>query len=129
MSIDRIATSAHRLHGIPERTRAKPQLEASAGQQVEARRRPRQHRRRPQGQVEHIAREADPLRLGRQIAQGRVGLEHLVLGRADVADLPDVVHDADPVNARFLGALSDLTELEPELGRATIPREVRDVQT
>jgi hypothetical protein len=52
-----------------------------------------------------------------------------VLGRADVADLPDVVHDADPVDAGFLGALCDLAEPDAKLGRATIPREVRDVQT
>ena len=52
-----------------------------------------------------------------------------MLGRADMADLPDVVHDANPVDAGFLGALGDLAEPEAELGRAAIPCEVRDVQT
>ena len=77
----------------------------------------------------HHGEQLDALGLGREPAERGVRLEHLVLGRADVADLPDVVHDADPVDAGFLGALGDLAELDAKLGRAAIPREVRDVQT
>ena len=56
--------------------------------------------------------QLDPLGLRRQPAERGVGLEHLVLGRADVADLPEVVHDADPVEAAVFRVPGDVGELE-----------------
>ena len=45
-------------------------------------------------------------------------LEHLVLGEADVADLPHVVHHGHAVKAGVLGRLGHFRQLGPEPGRA-----------
>ena len=118
---------AGRLVGVPGRADAEDR--APAGQHVK-----RGHRL---GQQAGLAvddggdhgEQLDPLGLGRQPAERGVGLEHLVLRRADVADLPDVVHDADPVEAAVFRAPGDVGELEAELRGAAFPGEVRDVQT
>ena len=118
---------AGRLLGVPGGADAEDR--APARQHVE-----RGHRLREQARLavddrgDH-GQQLDPLGLGGQEAERGVGLEHLVLGRADVADLPDVVHDADPVDAAVVGALGDVTELGAELGGPAFPGEVRDVQT
>jgi hypothetical protein len=51
-----------------------------------------------------------------------------VLGRPEVADLPDVVHYGDAVKADVFGEASYLAELGGELGRPTRPGKIAYVE-
>jgi hypothetical protein len=62
-----------------------------------------------------------------QEAQRGVRLQHLVLGGAE--DLPQVVHDADPVEAGLVGRGGHVGEHRPQPRRAVGPGEIGDVQT
>ena len=66
---------------------------------------------------------------GREEAEGRVGLEHLVLLGPDHADLPDVVHDRELGEADVLGRPRRADEVVDEGGGAAAPREVGEVQS
>ena len=57
-----------------------------------------------------------------------VGLEHLVLGRPEAADLEEVVHDADVSEAVRVGGAGDLSERRTDPLGATGPGEVRDLK-
>jgi hypothetical protein len=61
--------------------------------------------------------------------EGRVGLEHLVLGRAHAADLPEVVHHADPPDSGRLRLAYVPCEGRAERPRAAGPGEIGDVQS
>ncbi len=62
-------------------------------------------------------------------AEGRVGLEHLVLLGPDHADLPDVVHDRELGEADVLRRARRAHEVVDEGGGAAAPREVGEVQS
>ncbi len=65
---------------------------------------------------------------GGQVAKRRVGLEHVLLRRADHGDLEEMVHHADAVEAGLVCGPRDGRELAAELvGRARAV-EVRDLQ-
>jgi len=118
---------AGRLVGVPGRADAEDR--APARQHVERGHRLREQAGLPVDDRGDHRQQLDPVGLGGQPAERGVGLEHLVLGRPDVADLPDVVHDADPVDAGAFGCLGDVSELEAELRGPAFPGEVRNVQT
>jgi len=48
-----------------------------------------------------------------QEAQRRVGLEHVQVGWAERADLPDVIHHADAVEPGFIGGAATSARSEP----------------
>ena len=62
--------------------------------------------------------EARPARVGGQEAEGRPALEHRVLGRPEAADLEEVVHDPDGVEAGVVGGARDAGEGRPDRRRA-----------
>ena len=76
----------------------------------------------------HPRDQLDARRARGEVPERRVRLEHLVLGRAEVPDLPDVVHHADPVETDVLRGGRDALEIARELGRPARPGEVTDVQ-
>jgi hypothetical protein len=95
--VDRLARRATRAAGrldrVPERAGSEAQLEAAAGQQVQARRRAREHDGRPQRKVDHVRREPYVLRLRGDPAQQRPGVEErglvrVVLKRDEVEPCP-----------------------------------------
>ena len=119
-------TETARLLLVPGRADAEPA--APAGDDVERR---RALREQPgiavhDGRHEHV--QANPLRHAGQESERRVGLEHLVLGRADPADLPEVIHHRQAGDAGLFGALCDLAQRLAELRRAALPGEIRNVQ-
>ena len=67
--------------------------------------------------------EARALRVRGHEAEGRHALEHRLLGRADAADLEEVVHDPDRVEADLVGLADDPLERGADLGVAAGPRE------
>ena len=83
--LDRLARraprAAHRLDRVPEPAGAEAELEPAAGEQVEARRGARQHGRRPQREVEHVAGQPDALGLRGDPGQQRPGVEERRLVR------------------------------------------------
>ncbi len=70
-----LASAAHTVDRVNEPARANAQLKAPVGEQVEARRGPGEHRGWPQRQVEHVARDQDPLGPGRDPAQQGPGVQ------------------------------------------------------
>jgi hypothetical protein len=67
--------------------------------------------------------------VGGDEAEGGVGLQHLVLGRPDVADLPHVIHDAQPIEAGLVRRRHDPGEVVAEGRRSARPGEIRNVQS
>ena len=66
---------------------------------------------------------------GREIPERRPALEHRVGRGADAADLEEVVHDPDRVEADLVGVLRDTGEGRADLGVAAGPRERADLQS
>ena len=66
--------------------------------------------------------------LGRQEAQRRPALEHRVGRRADAADLEEVVHDPDRVEADLVGGPGDPGEGRPDRRRPARPLERIDLE-
>ena len=65
------ARGAHRVRGVEEPAAAEAGLEAPAAEQVERRRRLREHGRRAQRQVADVLKDADPLGLGEDHTEQR----------------------------------------------------------
>ena len=86
---------AHRLDRVPEGAGAEPELDPAAAQQVERGRRPGQHRRRAQRQVDDVGRQPDPVGAGGDVGEQRPGVEE--------ARLVGVVLVADQVEPGLLG--------------------------
>ena len=86
---------AHRARGVEEAAAAEAGLEAPAAEQVERRRRLREHRRRAQRQVSDVLEDADPLGLAEDHAEQRQ--------RVEVRRLVGVVLDAEQVVAELVG--------------------------
>src|SRR4029077_18280962 len=76
----------------------------------------------------HDREQLDPAGDAGEETQRGIGLQHLVLGRAEMPDLPDVVHHADAVYPRLLGTPGYLTQPRAQLGRPAVPGEIRYVQ-
>ncbi len=117
---------AARLLLVPGRADAEPA--APAGDDVERRRALREQPGIAVDDGSHEDVQPHPLRQAGEVSERRVGLEHLVLGRADPADLPEVIHHRQASDARLLGALPNLSQRRAELRRAAVPGEIRDVQ-
>src|SRR5947199_299196 len=65
---------------------------------------------------------------GGQVAERRVGLEHLALGRPDPADLEEVVHYRDELETALVRGAGDHGQVRAEPRRAIRRGEVRDLQ-
>src|ERR1019366_10639647 len=72
--------------------------------------------------------ELGPRRAGREVAQRRVGLEHLVFRRADRAYLEEVIHDRDELKAPFVRGAGDGGKVRAEAARAVRRGEIGDLQ-
>jgi len=81
------------------------------------------------GHAGHQGAERDGLRDARGIRERRVALEHLVLRRADIRDLEEVVHDPQARHAGLVGVAGDPGEGGADAGGSTRPGEVRDTQS
>ena len=111
---------------VPGRADAEPG--PAAGEDVERRDALGQQAGLPVDHRGHPGEQLDPRRAGGQVAESGVGLEHLVLGRPDDADLPDMVHDAQLGEARLLRRDRDRGQVSAEPLRAAGPGEIRQVQ-
>ena len=80
-----------------------PQIARPFDADVEGRDDLGQQRRVPVGDTGDERAQAHPVGHHRQRAEGRVGLEHLELGRAQHRQLPEVVHHPHRVEAGLLG--------------------------
>src|SRR3954453_19425652 len=72
--------------------------------------------------------EARPLRMRGHETEGRRALEHRLLGTADAADLEEMVHYPDRIEADLVGVLHDARERRPDRLRPTGPGERADLQ-
>src|SRR3954468_20199134 len=70
----------------------------------------------------HERAETDLLRDRRQICERGVALQHVVPGRAEHRDLPEVIHDPDAREAGPLRGGCDRRQAIPDLGAAAGPR-------
>jgi hypothetical protein len=100
----------------------------SARQHIEGRNRLGQQARLAVGDARNECVQRHRARLRGEKAECRVGLEHLVLRRADVRDLPEVVHDADSGEAGVLGIMGDADQRWCQCRRSAGPSEVGDMQ-
>ena len=73
--------------------------------------------------------ELGPRRAGGQVAERGVGLEHLALGRPDPADLEEVVHHGDELEAALVGGAGHRGQVGAEPRRAVRRGEVRDLES
>ena len=101
---------------------------APAGQHVQCRDLLGQQSRVPVDHRCHDREQLDPAGLGGQPAQRGISLEHLVLRRPEVPDLPHMIHHADPVDAGLLRLRGHLTQPHPQRSRTAVPSEIRDMQ-
>ena len=106
-----------------------PEPGAALGQHVQGGDQLGQHSRLPVADRGHPGQQLHLRGARGQVAQRGVGLQHVVLGRADHLDLPDVVHHADPGEALLLGLGGDPGQVVGQPGCAGRKGEVRDVQT
>src|SRR5438876_3357207 len=104
------------------------QHRAPAGQHVQRRDRLRQQPGLAVDDRGHDREQLDAAGDGGQETQRGIGLQHLVLGRPERPDLPDVVHHTDAVYSRLPGTPGYLTQPRAQRGRPTVPGEIRDVQ-
>jgi hypothetical protein len=79
-----------------------------------------QQRRVPVGDAGDQGGQVDGAGAGGQTAEQRVGLQHLLLGRAEHGQLEEVVHDEDRVEARLLGGLGGVDEDVEQLGGGSV---------
>jgi hypothetical protein len=117
---------AARLVGVPGRADA--QHGPAAGEHVEGGHRLGQQTRFPVRDAGDQGEQLGPSGVRGEEAEGRVRLQHVVLGWADDPDLPEVVHHADPVEARLVGRRGHVGEHGTDPRGAVGPGEVRDVQ-
>jgi hypothetical protein len=73
--------------------------------------------------------ELNPGGVGGDKAQRRVGLEHLLLHFANVSDLPQVIHDANAIEAGLIAGAGYRRKVVAKAGWPPRKREVGDVQT
>ena len=117
---------ALRLVFVPPRTDA--EHPAAPGQHVQCRDDLRDDTRVPVDGARDDRHEPRTGRVGGEVAEGGVGLEHVLLGRTDRLDLEEVIHHADEVEPALVGGARDLRKRRTDLFRAARPREERDLE-
>ena len=108
--------------------RADPQAGAPARQHVERGDDLRQKARLAVDHPGHEGVQQHPLGDRRQVPEGRVGLEHALLGRPHRTDLPEMVHDGQAGDPAGLGLAGETAQRRSQLGPASVPGEVGDVE-
>ena len=63
-----------------------------------------------------------------RVTEGGVGLQHLSLGRADRADLEEVVHQSQELESGIVRGSGDSCQVPPQLGWAARPGEVGNLE-
>ena len=112
---------------VPRRADAEPR--PAAGQHVE---RSDDLREDPGVAVGHAGDQGQqfgPRRVRGQVAERGVGLEHLVIDRADRLDLEEVVHHGEELEAGVVRGAGHGSQVRPEPGRAARRGEVWDLQS
>jgi hypothetical protein len=107
---------------------ADAQRGAAAGQHVQGGDDLEQQSRMPVVHPGDLRAEPDFRGDAGQEGERRVTLQHLVLRRADVLDLEEVVHHPQRVEPRVVGGLRHCGELRAEMGGSGRPTEVADCQ-
>ena len=92
--------AAHRHDRVPERARSEPELEPAAAEQVEARRRPGQDRRRAEREIRHVRGDRDLHGLRGDVRHQRPGVEERRLVR--------MVLEGDQIQPELLAQLGEL---------------------
>jgi len=80
-----------------------------------------QQTRKAIGHPGHHRAQAHPPGVGRHEGQGGIALQHVHLGRADVGDLEEVVHDPEAGEAHLFGAPGDPGQGGGEFGGSAGP--------
>ena len=112
---------------VPGRADAQPG--APARQHVERRHRLDEDPRMAVGHAGDQGSQGDPFRdAGRERERG-VALQHLVLGRADHADLEEVVHHPETGEADLVSVARDPGKRRPDAPWSVGPGEVADLNT
>ena len=107
---------------------ADPEHRAAAGKDVEGGHGLCEHARIAIHDAGDDREEPSTLGVGREIAERRVCLEHLVLGRTEAADLEEMVHDADRIEAAAVRNARDRGEVVRDTFRPARPGEGVDLQ-
>ena len=108
--------------------RPDPEPRSSAREDIEGRR--GLHPQAGRAVVDATDHQPEPRvrRVGRDVAEGRPALEHRVLDLADAADLEEVVHDPDRIEAEVVGLADDPGKRRPDGFRPAGPVERRDLE-
>ena len=117
---------ALRLVDVPGRT--DPEPGPTAGQDVERGRGLHPQARRAVVDAPDHEADARPLGVGGNEAERGLALEHRRLGRAAAANLEEVVHDPDRVEADVVGSARHARQRRTDGGRAAGPGEVVDLE-